>query len=345
MKNILVPFKETDLHRVTRSRTGESRIGDHVSVAGEKWQQSVGKSNAQFVLFGIPEDIGVRANFGRPGAYSAYPAALQAFLNQQQNPFLDGGKVKVLGEIFCADLMRKARKLEGASAKTTSELRGLVAELDERVTAVTKVVFDAGKIPLVIGGGHNNAYGIIRALSQNKSGPVNVINCDPHLDFREMEGRHSGNSFSYAFNEGYLMRYAVLGMHEQYNNRHVLDAFREHSGRLFAHSFESVFVREERTFRTALAECAGFVKGNACGLEMDLDSVTNMPSSARTSSGISPLQARRYIHYCAANLDCAYLHIAEGAPVLSHIRADMKTGKFIAYLLSDFIKARNARLH
>jgi formiminoglutamase len=52
------------------------------------------------------------------------------------------------------------------------------------------------------------------------------------------------------------------------------------------------------------------------------------------------LQARKYVYQCAKQLKVIYLHIAEGAPVLSHIKADNKTGKLIAYLISDFIKGR-----
>ena len=62
-------------------------------------------------------------------------------------------------------------------------------------------------------------------------------------------------------------------------------------------------------------------------------------TSAKTSSGISPIQARQYVYKCATELNAIYLHIAEGAPVLSHIKADNKTGKLIAYLMTDFMKA------
>jgi arginase family enzyme len=32
---------------------------------------------------------------------------------------------------------------------------------------------------------------------------VNAINFDAHSDFRILEGRHSGNGFSYAYEEGF----------------------------------------------------------------------------------------------------------------------------------------------
>jgi formiminoglutamase len=132
-------------------------------------------------------------------------------------------------------------------------------------------------------------------------------------------------------------------MHEQYNSKLALDQFKNNPSQLFFNTYESIFVREELDFTKALNQCIGFVKDHVCGVELDLDAITNVPTSAKTSSGISPVQARQYVFNCAKNLDAAYLHIAEGAPVLSHIKADNKTGKLIAYLISDFIKGVEAR--
>lgn len=58
--------------------------------------------------------------------------------------------------------------------------------------------------PIAIGGGHNNAYPMLKGYSLAKKEKINAINCDPHADFRALEGRHSGNGFSYAVNDGYL---------------------------------------------------------------------------------------------------------------------------------------------
>ena len=76
----------------------------------------------------------------------------------------------------------------------------------------------AGLEPVVIGGGHNNAFGLLRALSTFHHAGVAAVNLDPHCDFRPLEGRHSGNSFSYAASQGYLNRYHILGLHEQKNS-------------------------------------------------------------------------------------------------------------------------------
>lgn len=332
-------YKQQDILKLTRSRAGEQKTGEAVQVLpGKNWQEELKTSDARFVLLGIAEDIGVRANYGRAGAATAFKPALESFLSQQNNHFLDAGSILVLGEVMVDDLMEAAQALDMRNREDMAELRALVAQVDERVSDVMQEIVALGKMPLVIGGGHNNAFGNIKGASLALDKKINVINCDPHLDFRPLEGRHSGNGFSYAWERGYLDKYAVLGMHEQYNNQASLSQFKSLPAHLFYNTYESVFVRQEIDFKKALQQCIGFVRGNACGVEIDLDAITNVPSSAKTSSGISPTQARQYVYQCAAGLTPLYLHIAEGAPVLSHIKADNKTGKLIAYLLSDFIK-------
>jgi formiminoglutamase len=336
--NPLKPYSREDILRLTRKRSHEEKVGEAVGFVSGDWKTDLEKSKAKFVLLGIPEDIGVRANYGRAGASTAFKPALESFLNQQNNFFLDAGTVLVLGEIHVNDLMDAAEELDLKNREHVFRLRELVALLDERVSEVIKYIVSLNKVPMVIGGGHNNSFGNIKGTSEALGKKINVINCDPHLDFRPLEGRHSGNGFSYAFEQNLINRYAVFAMHEQYNNNASLEKFREHPSRLFYNTYESVFVREEQDIRTAVKQCIGFVRDSSCGLEIDLDAITNVPSSAKTSSGISPMQARQYVHQCALNLDVRYFHIAEGAPVLSHIKADNKTGKLIAYLISDFIK-------
>lgn len=336
-------YLKDDILRLTRKRSGEKKIGETIAYLTKNWQEDLKSSACKFVLLGIAEDIGVRANYGRAGASSAFKPALEGFLNQQDNQFFDTTSVLVLGEVFVDDLMKASIVLDLKNKNDVQRLRKLVTILDDRVSAVIKMIIEAGKVPVVIGGGHNNAYGNIKGASQALNKKINVINCDPHLDFREKEGRHSGNGFSYAYEDGFLNKYAVCCMHEQYNNQSTLNKFREGPEHLFYNTYESVFVREELDFAAALKNCIGFLKGDVCGVEIDLDAITNVPSSAKTSSGISPAQARYFVYQCATNAPL-YLHIAEGAPVLSHIKADNKTGKLIAYLIFDFMKGYNNSL-
>lgn len=335
----LKQYSKDTINSLIRKRQNETKIGETIHFCQSDFKIDLQNKEVHFVIIGIPEDIGVRANYGRGGANTAFKPALESFLNIQENDFLKGNTLFLAGEVNVEDLTKKSLHLNIKNKDELKELRELVSEIDKRVANVVKQIVDANKIPIIIGGGHNNAYGNIKGSSLALNKKINVINCDPHLDFRPTEGRHSGNGFSYAFEENYLDQYSVFAMHEQYNSQHSIQQFKKNADQLFFNTYESIFVREDLDFKTALNQSIGFVKTNVCGIELDLDSITNVPTSAKTSSGISPLQARQFVHQCASQLNCAYLHIAEGAPILSHIKADNKTGKLIAYLMSDFIKA------
>lgn len=336
-------YSQKDIKQITRTRTNEIKIGEDVFVLKSinNWEEELQNLKCKYVLLGIPEDIGVKANYGRGGAHTAWKPALDSFLSQQSNEFLNGKDICVLGNIFVDDVMEKSNTLNVKNKNEMIEMRNLVSIVDQRVIDVITKIVRCKKIPIVVGGGHNNSYPIIKGCSLALATKLNVINCDPHTDFRPLEGRHSGNGFSYAYQENYINNYSVFCMHEQYNTASVLKDFTKNNNHLYYSTYEDVFVRENKTFSDTLNNNIGFVKNTVCGVEIDLDSITNVPSSAKTSSGISPVQARQYAYQCGKQLNPLYIHIAEGAPILSHIKADNKTGKLIAYLISDFIKGIN----
>ena len=282
--NNLHTYSQKELNQLTRSRANENKIGQEIKTISDAnhWQRELEVMSCQFVLLGIPEDIGVRANYGRGGAHTAWKPALEGFLNQQSNEFLSGKNSCVLGHIEVEDLMEQANHLSTKKEEDITEFRKLVSEIDMRVSAVIKAISACGKIPIIVGGGHNNAYPIIKGFSEGLASKINVINCDPHTDFRPLEGRHSGNGFSYAYKENYISKYSVFCMHEQYNTSQVLGDFTKDNGQLYFSTYEDVFVRESKTFATTLNQNIGFVKNNLCGVEIDLDAITNVPSSANT---------------------------------------------------------------
>src|SRR2546428_9449794 len=209
-------------------RAEEVKLGESVQAVSsvENWQQELVESSAKFVLLCLPEDIGVRANLGREGARSAWQTAFQALLNVQSNEWLSGEQLLVLGHIDFTDLLDKADKLNIYNSADLAAMRSLVEQVDERVCELIKVIVEADKIPICIGGGHNNCYPIIKAIAETKGNPINVINLDAHADFRVLEGRHSGNGFSYAFESGFLKKYFVIGLHPNYNSQTTINRLR-----------------------------------------------------------------------------------------------------------------------
>ena len=78
-------------------REGESKFGEKV-VFIENLDE-LENANAKYVLFGIPEDIGVRANSGKPGASNAWKACLKSLLNVQANQYTNPENLILLGDV------------------------------------------------------------------------------------------------------------------------------------------------------------------------------------------------------------------------------------------------------
>ncbi|POY39091.1 arginase [Solitalea longa] len=332
---------------LTSVRDQETKIGERVLTIDSlnTMFEELVNSPARFVLLGLPEDIGVRANMGRNGAHSAWTSSLKAILNIQSNEFLHGSEILVLGHIDFTDLLTTAEKLNPLINDQAKELRQLVEEVDRRVIKIVKLIAKAGKIPVVIGGGHNNSYPLIKAVAEglNESGQrtekyINCINLDAHSDFRPLEGRHSGNGFSYAYSEGLLKRYFMLGLQQNYQPQGVWETLKTNPDLGYI-TFESIFLHSKTDFGSAILEGINFVKESPAGIEVDLDTIAHIPSSAETPSGFTVNEARNFVHKVACHLKPAYLHIAEGAPSLAINPNDNRVSKTIAYLVSDFIKA------
>jgi formiminoglutamase len=342
----LKAYSEAGIQKYIRKRHGETKIGNRMEcLKVPDLEEGLLNTSSKFVLLGLPEDIGVRANGGRGGAHTAWQPALNNILNMQSNAFLTGKELLLLGHIDFEDMMKQADAIDFTKDSGVARARTLVSEIDNRVSQIIRLIVKCGKVPIVIGGGHNNAYGNIKGAAEGlaetgkiESAQINCINCDAHSDFRSLEGRHSGNGFSYAFDASLLNKYAVVGLHESYIPQPVLDELNRYPERIDYTLFESVFLKEEFSFKEVVKRATDFTGDTFCGIELDMDAVQNIPSSAKSPSGISANQARQFISWTANNARVAYLHIAEAAPVLSHIKTDNKTGKLIAYLVSDFIK-------
>lgn len=348
----LIVYDPLHIQSLTRKREHEIKLGERVHAlpwgTTSDFESALSESNCKFVLLGLPEDIGVRANHGRGGAYSAWQPVLNTLLNIQSNNFLKGDELLVLGHVDFSYEMEQAKKYDFHNEENLKQSRDIVAAIDDFVAPIISTIVKCGKEPIIIGGGHNNAYPNIKgvAIGLQQAGKtsepkINCINCDAHTDLRPLEGRHSGNGFTYAFANGYLNKYSVLPLHEIFNAASVINELNSHQENIYFNFFESIFIREEISFKDAVINAINFVNDNYTGLEIDIDTIQNIPSSAKTSSGLSTLHARQFIHTVASACKVAYLHIAEAAPVLSHIKTDLKTGKLVAYLVSDYIKARN----
>ncbi len=211
------------------------------------------------------------------------------------------------------------------------KLRLEIAMLDRLLYPVIEKIVSAGKTPILIGGGHNNCFPMILGSSNGIRKPIDCINIDPHSDLRALEGRHSGNGFSYAIEGGLLQRYHMIGLHEQYNSAYIWEKMSKYSNISFS-TYEEYL--DHFDLSKIIGQATSFV-GKDFGLELDLDAICMMPSSAFTPSGFSLAEIRHVVRKLAQHQPL-YFHLAEGAP--RNASEELVVGKALAYLVCDFIK-------
>ena len=182
-----------------------------------RWHQSVrplvDAAAPGMALLGFACDAGVARNHGRPGAAEGPAALRRAMANlawRRTAPAWDAGDVVVEG-----DALEDGQRELGA--------------------AVTRLL-DAGHRPVVVGGGHEVAFGSFVGLADHlarKAGgrppAIGVVNLDAHLDLRA--GRASSGTPFRQIAEAcaarrWPFRYLCLGVDEGSNTEALFDTAR-----------------------------------------------------------------------------------------------------------------------
>ena len=324
------------LDPLIKHRKGEVKLGERMQFLSETDPGVIyerAQKGVRFALLGIPESIGVQANYGQAGTETAWDAFIKVFANVQSNRFLEAQEILCAGTVNVTDLQARAAELSNGDVQYYTKLRSLCQELDSRVSSVVEYLVKAKLIPVVIGGGHNNCFPLLRAVSQTLGYPQGIacLNCDAHADFRPLEGRHSGNGFSYAFYQGFLQRYYALGLHPQSNNEAMfknMDLEPQVSYSL---------VDECTDMSAAVKEALNFIERSPlpCGLELDMDAISMMPASAMAVDGVSLKDARVYIKAATRALKPVYLHLPEA--VAKTEAQKQVVGKSLTHLVADFM--------
>lgn len=338
-------FTKSDIAEQTNFRSGEIKFGERIQLLekSEDWAKELEAQDSKYAILGLPEDIGVRANLGRPGTATAWKNFIQTFLNIQHNRYCKGHTMTLIGALDFETEMQEANQLDATNKEDRKKLFDLVSRIDKEVSHTISLIIKAKKIPIIIGGGHNNAYGNIKGLALAKGKSVNAINFDAHTDFRPLEGRHSGNGFSYALEEGFLKNYFIFGLHENYTSKGIFSTIKELDGQVKYNTYEQIKIRREKSFETELFSAEKHIDGSWFGIEIDLDAVPNIASSAITPTGFSAEDLRQFIFFFGKSKYASYIHFCEGAPSLDSEKNPNLVGKLLAYLVTDFVKANSEK--
>ena len=80
MQQLVHPLTQYVALSQIRQRDGEQKLAQTADFcsSGESWQAALARTKAAVVVVGIPSDIGVRSNFGKPGCANLWAAAVTA---------------------------------------------------------------------------------------------------------------------------------------------------------------------------------------------------------------------------------------------------------------------------
>lgn len=271
----------------------------------------------QFALLGFCCDEGVRRNQGRIGAREG-PHSIRKNLRNLSVHF-DPREISLLdaGDVICTE--EKMELAQDMLAKKVAQL------------------LQAGYKPIVLGGGHEVAYGHFQGIhnyNKQKNARIGIINIDAHFDLRKYDRvGNSGTSFL-QINEllkssNQEFHYLALGIHEAantaalFNSAKNLGAQWQTSSACTSSNLGSVF--------TLIEDFVSHVDCVYLSLDIDVINQAFAPGvSAPAPFGLQPEVVRQILKKIFDTETVISLDIAELNP---SIDIDSRTAQLAAHLI------------
>lgn len=301
--------------------------------AGYRWHQIIkplvlpqqleAPEKLKIAFIGFCCDEGVRRNKGRVGAKKGPDAlrkamsSLPVHFDHKHTGLYDAGNV------ICS----------GTNLETCQELLGNKIAL----------LLGNGFFPLVLGGGHETAYGhylgIHQYLKKNPDRePLGIFNIDAHFDLRSYAAESSsGTPFRQIAdlrrNHDKDFRYLVAGIQESGNTQALFQT---------ANRLNTEYILAEHTPELANASLQEWLKDQqSLYLTLDLDAIraADAPGvSAPSVFGLEPVLVRSLLQTAVYSTKLLSLDIAEYNPDLD---ADGRTARLCAQLVFSLVKNLN----
>lgn len=168
----------------------------------------VGVMNIGFI--GYRSDLGISLNKGRPGAVNG-PDMIRKQMSNLPCMFTEDVNL-----YDCGDIIQESDSLE---------------EMQSQLSEAVKKIIDLGLFPIVLGGGHELAYGHYMGL-KDRYDDIGIINLDAHLDIRPYnETSSSGTMFrqiaDHCFTTRKKFKYLCLGVQKRGNTVSLFNTAKE----------------------------------------------------------------------------------------------------------------------
>jgi formiminoglutamase len=274
------------------------------------------------VFVGFASDEGVRRNKGRPGAEQG-PDALRRALSP----------------------LAPAAPLRAFDAGTVAVTDGRLEDGQAELGAVLAGLLDAGHFPVVLGGGHEVAYGSYLGLAgAARRGRIGVLNLDAHFDLRPDPVPSSGTPFRQMFDDapgnGTQLRYAVLGISQPSNTGVLFDT---------AERLGVRYLLDEDCGFTHLDTVSRFVDDfltdvDLVYLTVDLDVLPAAVAPGVSAPAAFGVPMETVAAVCSRVADSGKLALCDVAELNPILDVDNRTARSAARLLHQIITSRKPML-
>lgn len=285
------------------------------------WRQCPPKSdNSSYGIIGFCSDEGVRRNLGNAGAAEG-PESMRASLAKlpihSERPL----KFYDCGDICCSD-----------------------GDLETSQKALGKIVYELLSHdihPIVIGGGHEIAWGTYQGIAAAKpNANIGIINFDAHYDLRPLLGDGRGSSGT-PFNQIALDRkennldfnYLCIGIQRYGNTRQLIERASElNVTTIYADElFEGGLSNYQKTIQTFINKCESIY----LSICLDVFEASICPGvSAPQVLGLYPWQVIHLMREIISNGKMLCIEVAELSPKYD---INMRSAKLGATLICDYV--------
>jgi formiminoglutamase len=326
------------MYQLVEKKFWEGRTDYTDGVLGLRWHQilkqldltqSLHRSGAvrNVAFLGFCSDEGVRRNLGRLGAQQGPDqirkamASLPLHFDQEKLAIFDAGNI-----ICPSQQLEKSQILLGQKVNQLLSL---------------------GFLPVLLGGGHEIAYGHYLGLHQflqhNQKGGLGIINIDAHFDLRTYEVEcSSGTPFRQIADlrrhHSLPFHYMCLGIQHTGNTRSLFDA----AHRLNVRYVLAEDMREAQLEEVRLRLLNWMHEKEYIYLSIDLDAIAaaHAPGvSAPSPFGLDPWLVRMLLQEVVQSGKLLSLDIAELCPTHDQ---DSKTAKLAAHLVFYLLESLNS---
>lgn len=295
------------------------RLGQKIhALPIKQYKEQVVSDNA-VVFSGFASDEGVKRNHGRKGAHYGPKAIRECLAKIPLTDHLDSKQYYDVGDIVC-----HGHQLEQAQ---------------NHLATLVEVVLHHHAFPVVLGGGHETAWGHWLGLANTwPERDIAILNLDAHFDMRPLLVDKKGTSGTpflqvaeFCENRKKPFNYYCLGIDKFSNTKQLFDTAQTWQVNYLTIDEILANPAEIEPFLSRVLS-HDYVYVTLC---MDVFSSSVAPGvSAVSSLGLMPHQVLPILRECAASGKCVAFDVVECAPPLD---TDNRTAKLAAYCIAEFL--------